>query len=99
MISIQHMTPFSNIKQKTTTTEMLEQILNHFDWYQYHKPGDQRAGNENTNYVRFSITWNLAISDSTKLLALSTGTLQFSTQLFISSCLLLRSKHSYAHLK
>lgn len=44
-------------------------------------------------------TWNLAISDSTRFWAVRTGTLQCSTQLFISSCLLLRSKQSCAHLK
>lgn len=45
------------------------------------------------------LTWNLAISFSTLCWALTTGTLQCSTQLLISSCLLLWSKHSYAHLK
>lgn len=44
-------------------------------------------------------TWNLAISPSTRFWAWRTGMLQFSTHMLMSSCLLLLSKHSYAHLK
>lgn len=45
------------------------------------------------------LTWNWAISPSKCCWELTTGTLQCSTQLAISSCFLFLSKHSYAHLK